>query len=226
MKIKENYLNIRKKIPEHVTIVAAAKTRTKEEIIQVIEAGLTDIGENYIQEAENLYRALGERAKQVKWHMIGHVQTNKINKALALFDVIQTVDSLKKANAINTRAGVLKKVIPVYIEVNIGNEITKTGVKPEYKLVEGLVIEMSKMEHLMVEGLMTMGPRTGDPEAIRPFFRKTKEIFDKIKALHISNVNMDTLSMGMSNSYAVAIEEGSTMVRLGTVIFGEREYPY
>ncbi len=225
MNITENYQRIRKEIPDNVTIVLASKTRTPEEIIKVMEAGATDIGENYIQEAEGMYNCLGEKTRKVRWHMIGALQRNKINKALPIFDVIQTVDSLKTAVAINRRvqrAG--KKIIPVYIEINIGSEITKDGLKPDYEIIESLVREISKLEHLSLEGLMTMGPRFGNPEDSRPYFRKTKDIFERIRALNLPNVNMKTLSMGMTNSYKVAIEEGSNMVRLGTIVFGKRKY--
>ncbi len=225
MGITENYQRIRRKIPDNVTIVLASKTRTPEEIIEVIEAGATDIGENYIQEAERMYNCLGEKAKKVRWHMIGALQKNKINKALAIFDVIQTIDSLKTAVATDRRverAG--KKIVPVYMEVNIGAEITKDGLKPDYKIIESLVREISKLEHLSLEGLMTMGPGFENPEDSRPYFRKTKDIFKRIKALNLPNVNMRTLSMGMTNSYKVAIEEGSNMVRLGTIVFGKRKY--
>ena len=225
MSITENYQRIRKEIPDDVTIVLASKTRTPEEIIEVIETGATDIGDNYVQEAEGMYNCLGEKTRKVRWHMIGALQKNKINKALPIFDVIQTVDSLKTAVAIDKRverAG--KKIIPVYIEINIGSEITKDGLKPDYEIIENLVREISKLEHLSLEGLMTMGPRFGNPEDSRPYFRKTKDIFERIRALNLPNVNMKTLSMGMTNSYKVAIEEGSNMVRLGTIVFGERKY--
>ncbi|KKM64796.1 hypothetical protein LCGC14_1497780, partial [marine sediment metagenome] len=203
----------------------ACKTRTPEEIVKVIEAGATDIGENYIQEAERMYNCLGEKAKEVRWHMIGALQKNKINKALQIFDVIQTVDSLRTAVAIDRRvekAG--KKIIPLYLEINIGSEITKDGLKPNYEIIKTLVREISKLEHLGLEGLMTMGPAFGDPEDSRPYFRKTKDIFERIRALNLPNVNMKALSMGMTNSYKVAIEEGSNMVRLGTIVFGKRKY--
>ncbi len=224
MSIKENYEKIRNEIPDHITIVAAAKARTAEEIEKAIDSGVTDIGENYVREAEKIFQDLGEKAKLVKWHMIGYLQTNKINKALPIFDVIQTVESAEKARAINKRAAHINKEIPVYIEVNIGSELSKSGIKPEYKLIEKVIREISKIEYVRVEGIMTMGPFAGNPEDVRPYFRKTKEIFDKIKALNLNNVNMNTLSMGMSNSYKVAVEEGSTMIRLGTIIFGERNY--
>ena len=224
MSIAENYQKVRKEIPENVSIVLAAKTRTKDEILQAINAGATDIGENYVQEAFQIYNMLGESAQKIRWHMIGTLQKNKINKALSIFDVIQTVDSINKAQAIDKRVKTAgKKGIPVYIEINIGSEITKAGVKPEYALVENLAREISKLNHIYVEGLMTMGPRVGNPEKIRPYFKKTKDIFDKLKSLSLPNVNMKTLSMGMSNSYKIAIEEGSNMVRLGTIIFGMRK---
>jgi pyridoxal phosphate enzyme (YggS family) len=225
MSIAENYRKIREGIPESVSIVLAAKTRTKEEVLQAIEAGATDIGENYVQEAQRIREALGPSVKRVKWHMIGRLQENKINKALLIFDVIQSVDSYKKAEDIDKRVEAAgKSRIPVLIEVNIGSEMTKTGVKPDYASVEKLVREMSGLEHITVEGLMTMGPRFGNPENSRPYFRKAKEVSDKIEALDLPGVSMQTLSMGMSNSYKVAIEEGSNMVRIGTAVFGKRNY--
>jgi PLP dependent protein len=224
MRISENYQRMREEIADYVTIVLASKTRTSEEIIEVIDAGATDIGQNYVQEAEQMYRLLGKKARAVRWHMIGHLQKNKINKALSVFDVIQTIDSLEKAVAVDRRVQKSgEEAIPVYIEINIGSEMTKEGIKPEYKVVENLAQEISKLEHLRLEGLMTMGPRFGNPENSRPYFRKSKEIFQKIKYLDLPNVDMKTLSMGMSNSYKVAVEEGSNMVRLGTTIFGERK---
>ena len=226
MSITENYQAIIKKIPKDITIVLAAKTRTAEEVAEAIDAGATDIGENYVQEAKKVYQQLGKKAKKVRWHLIGPLQKNKINVALPIFDVIQTVGDYSIAENMNKRvekAG--KKIFPIYIEVNIGSEITKYGVKPEYKSILDLVKKISdNLKHLKVEGLMTMGPRFGNPEESRKYFRKTKDIFKRIKALNLSNVDMKTLSMGMSNSYEVAIEEGSNMIRVGSAVFGEREY--
>ena len=224
MSIAENYQKIREEIPADVTIVLAAKTRSPEEVVEVIEAGATDIGENYVQEAEKMYEALGEKAKHVRWHMIGSLQTNKINKALKMFDVFQTVDSLEKAQAVDRRAARIEKILPVYLEVNIGGEGSKSGMPPEYEHIEQLVREVSTLEHIKIEGLMTMGPISYDPEESRPYFRETKKIFDEIQSLQIPNVDMQILSMGMSSSYKVAIEEGANMVRLGTIIFGARHY--
>ena len=209
----ESYKKIRSEIPAHVTIVLACKGRTPREVEEAIVAGATDLGENYVQEAERTVAALGERATQVRWHMIGDLQTNKINKALRLFDVIQTVDSLKKARAVDVRAARIDEVIPVYIEVNIGSEFTKAGVAPDYHLIEQLVREMSELEHIRVKGLMTMGPLRGDPEDSRPDFAKAKKIFDRIRELHLPRVEMETLSMGMTNSHRIAIQEGATMIR-------------
>ncbi|MDO9465565.1 MAG: YggS family pyridoxal phosphate-dependent enzyme [bacterium] len=222
MHIAENYQIIREEIPDNVTIVLAGKTRTREEIEEVIDAGATDIGENYVQEAEKMYDSLGEKAKKIRWHMIGYLQKNKINKALRIFDVIQTVDSLEKAVAIDKRAQGIGKTVSVYLEINIGSEVTKAGVKPEYEVIKNLVREIAKLEHLSLEGLMTMCPRLGDPEDSRPYFRKIKDVFERVKMISLPRVKMETLSMGMSNSYKIAIEEGSNMIRLGTVVFGER----
>ena len=226
MSIHENYKKIRQEVPEQVTIVLAAKEKSKDEIEEIIDAGATDIGENYVQEAKEMYTSLGEKAKKVRWHMIGHLQKNKINKALEVFDVIQTVDSIKHAREIDKRAFSKGKQISVFIEVNIGNEVSKTGIKPEYELVENLAGEISLLKNLKLEGLMTMGPRFGDPEGNRPFFKKIKQIFDKLKTLDLPDTEIKYLSMGMSNSYKVSIEEGSNMIRPGTIIFGERECDY
>ena len=222
--IRENYLRLRSEIPDYVKIVLAAKMRTKEEIEEVISAGGEIIGENYVQEAEKMYQELGGKARQLEWYLIGALQKNKINKALRIFDCIQTVDSVELAEAINKRAEKLDKKISVFIEINIGSEMTKAGVKPEYEVVETLAKNISQMNYLKLEGLMTMGPRVGNPEGLRPYFRKTKEIFERLKSENVSNVELRYLSMGMSNSYRVAIEEGANMVRLGTIIFGERAY--
>jgi len=229
MSISTNYVKIRQEIPKDVTIVLSVKTRTVKQIEEAIGAGVTDIGQNYVQEAGQMYSALQKEAAKVKWHMIGHLQANKINKALRIFDVVQTVDSLEKAAAIDKRVeGAKKKIIPVYIEVNIGSEFSKAGIKPaehepfdEY--MEKLAEDISALSHLRLTGLMTMGPRFGNPEDVRPYFRRTREIFERIKGLDLPNVDMKFLSMGMTNSYKVAIEEGSNMVRIGTAVFGERE---
>ncbi len=228
MSISANYARIARQTPDGVTIVVSCKTRTAEEIEEVIDAGATDIGENYVQEAGQIYSALRKKAAKARWHMIGHLQTNKINKALRIFDIIQTVDSLEKAAAIDKRVErARKQKKPVFIEINIGSEDSKAGIKPQdhepfEAYIEKLITDMSEFEHLSIKGLMTMGPRFGNPENSRPFFARMRRIFEKIKALDLANVDMKYLSMGMTNSYKVAIEEGSNMVRIGTAIFGKR----
>jgi len=228
MSLAANYIRLREKIPDHVTIVLAGKTRSVEEIVEVIDAGATDLGENYVQEAEQMYTLLAENATRVRWHMIGHLQTNKINKAIGIFDTVQTVDSMTKAIALDRRVGrACKKPLPVFIEINIGSEFTKAGIRPDEHepfepYMERLVHEMSELSHIRIEGLMTMGPRFGYPERSRPYFRRTKNLFEQLAALDLPNVQMHYLSMGMTNSYKVAIEEGSNMIRVGAALFGTR----
>jgi len=219
MSIRDNVLSLLKEIPENVTVVAAAKTRTPQEILEAIDAGIKVIGENYVQEAEKAFSEVGRRAK---WHFIGHLQKNKVKKAVQIFDLIETVDSVDLAIEIDKRCAMIDKVMPVLCEVNIAKEKTKSGVYPEE--VEQLIKNISNLTHIKVMGLMTMGPRFGDPENARVYFRKTKQIFENIKKMNIPNVEMKYLSMGMSNSYRVALEEGANIVRIGTRIFGERNY--
>lgn len=217
MTIAERYRRLRDDVPDHVTVVAAAKTRSVAEIAELIDAGVRDIGENYVQEAERARAELGAAAGSVRWHLIGHLQTNKINKALPLFDMVQTVDSGKLARAIDRRTD---RMVPVLIEINSGREPQKSGVLPED--AERLVREVAELENVSVHGLMTMGPGVGDPEYARPYFRETRQLFEHLASLRIPNVRMTDLSMGMSNAYRVAVEEGSTMIRPGTILFGER----
>ena len=226
MEIATNYTQLREQIPDRVTIVLAAKKRSVDEVTQAVDAGATDIGENYVQEGVQMRARLGPKANSVRWHMIGHLQTNKINKAIDIFDYVQTVDSLRKADAINKR---IKRAgldpLPVLIEINIGGEDAKAGIKPgehePFELyMEQLVLKMAELTHIRVQGLMTMGPRFGDPERSRPYFRRTRKLFEKLSAINRPNIRMTYLSMGMSNSYKVAIEEGSNMVRIGSAVFG------
>ena len=217
--IKENVERILAELPEGVQLVAAAKTRTPEEIHQAVEAGLETIGENYVQEAEQAFRVIGNR---VQWHMIGHLQRNKVKKAVRIFDLIETVDSMRLAQEIDKSCREIGKIMPVLIEINSGEETQKAGVMPGD--VPALIKEMSALESISVVGLMTMGPFTGDPEDARSYFVKTKEIFEELKQMELPRVEMKHLSMGMSNSYRVALEEGANVVRIGTNIFGQREY--
>ncbi len=215
--IKENISQISSELPEGVRLVAAAKTRQPEEVLEAIDAGVKIIGENYVQEAERAHQAAGDRAE---WHLIGHLQKNKVKKAVAVFDMIETVDSAGLAREIDKRCGQISKVMPVLIEINSGREEQKSGVLPED--AEQLIREISTLPNIRVTGLMTMGPRFGNPEDSRPYFIETRKIFQKIKQLNIPGVEMKRLSMGMTNSYRIAIEEGANMVRLGSRIFGAR----
>lgn len=217
--IRENVKTIFRELPQGVRLEAAGKTRTPEEIMEVIEAGIEVIGENYVQEAEKAHQVIGSKAK---WHMIGHLQRNKVKKAVRIFDLVETVDSMRLAKEIDKFCRDIGKVMEVLIEINSGEEGQKSGVLPENAIP--LIEEMSALENIKIVGLMTMGPFAGNPEDSRPFFKKTREIFERLKEMDLPGVEMKVLSMGMSNSYRVAIEEGANLVRLGTKIFGERHY--
>jgi pyridoxal phosphate enzyme (YggS family) len=216
--IEQNARNLLDKLPPGVTIVAAAKTRSVDEVREAIAGGVRIIGHNYVQEAQIMIEQLGCEA--ATWTMIGHLQRNKVKTAVQLFDSIQTVDSLRLAETIDRECGKRGRIMPILIEVNAAREPQKSGVFPEG--VADLIREIARLESVQVRGLMTMGPLVSDPEGLRPIFRETKSLFDRIAAEEISGVSMDILSMGMSASYAVAIEEGATMIRLGTTIFGPR----
>jgi len=223
--MNENYLNTIKKnvtdtqhsLPSGVLLVAAAKTRLPDEVNAAIEAGIKAIGYNYVQEAERLHETI---ENTVQWHMIGHLQRNKVKKAVTLFDMIETIDSVNLAEEVNKHCALESKVMPVLIEINSGKESNKTGVLPEH--VERLILQINNLPNLKIQGLMTMGPRFGNPEDARPYFKVTKAVFNRIKETKIPNVEMRYLSMGMSNSYKIAIEEGANIVRIGTALFGEK----
>jgi len=215
--IGENVRHIMNELPEGVKLVAAAKSRQPEEILEAVEAGVTIIGENYVQETEKAYEVIGNRAE---WHFIGHLQKNKVKKAVGLFDMIETVDSVELAREIDKRCVQAGKIMPVLVEVNSGREPQKWGVLPED--TEQLVREISGYANIQVMGLMTMGPATGNPEDARPYFIETRTTFERIKQLNLPGIEMRYLSMGMTNSYRIAIEEGANVVRLGTILFGER----
>lgn len=216
--IEENVKRLLDEIPEGVTLVAAAKERNAEEISEAIEAGIKIIGENYLQDT---LRVINDIRAKAEWHFIGHLQTNKVKKAIDIFDMIESVDSLKLAREIEKCCEKRNKIMPVLIEVNSGEEEQKHGVSPSG--VRQLIEKISSFDCVRVMGLMTLGPRFGDPEESRPYFRKTKEISEQIKDLSLPNVDMKYLSMGMTNSYKVAIEEGANLIRVGTKIFGKRK---
>jgi hypothetical protein len=231
MSIAENIAQIRERIrnaahrverdPETVTLMAVSKTFPAEAIRNAYEASIRVFGENRVQEfaskAEDL-RGLTD----AHWHMIGHLQTNKAAKAAELFHAIDSVDSLKLAEKLNDAARSHAKKLSVLIEVNVGGEAAKSGVDPSSPELENILSSAARLESLEIRGLMTIPPYTEDPQAARPFFRKLRELRDEISARKLPAVNVTTLSMGMSHDFEVAIEEGSTCVRVGTAIFGAR----
>lgn len=227
MSIRENLEIIRKKIeyaarsaggdPGEIKLIAVTKTVSAEKIEEAIQAGITDLGENRIQEAIPKIEALREKYPDVKWHMIGHLQRNKVRQALGIFDIIQSVDSERLAKAIEDQA---KARVPILIEVKTSDEAAKYGV-PADATIEFLK-KIAGLKHLNIQGLMTMAPWFDDPEKARPYFKTLRELRDKIVELKIPNVEMKYLSMGMTDDFETAIQEGSNMVRIGRAIFGKR----
>ncbi|MEN3037633.1 MAG: YggS family pyridoxal phosphate-dependent enzyme [Candidatus Kryptonium sp.] len=225
--IAENIYKIRQKIrevcqkvgrdPNEITIVAVTKTVPVDKIKEAISAGINDIGENRVQEL------LEKRSyiENVRWHFVGHLQTNKVKYIVDFVHLIHSVDSLKLALEIEKRAKKINRIIDVLIEVNTSGEKTKHGVKPEETIELAKQISES-CEFIRIKGLMTVAAYLPDPEDVRPMFRLLKQISDEIKKLDIKNVEMKHLSMGMSNDYLIAVEEGATIVRIGTAIFGPR----
>jgi pyridoxal phosphate enzyme (YggS family) len=217
--ISEQARRVLAEIPAGIGVVAAAKTRTPEEIRAVLSAGITVIGENYVQEAAAAQAAVGRAAAQ--WHLIGHLQRNKAKDAVRLFDLIQTVDSERLGAALDAASRAAGRVTPILVEVNSARELQKSGALPED--VPDLIRVLDRLSSLRVVGLMTMGPLVADAEALRPSFRMTRRLFDELRQIPFERAAMEILSMGMSDSYRVAIEEGATMVRIGTDVFGPRQ---
>lgn len=218
MGIGENVKKILDELPENVLLVGATKTRTADEVLEAVEAGLQVIGENYAQELVDKQEVIGNR---VKYHFIGHLQRNKVKKIIDVVDMIETVDSERLTREINKRSKSIDKIMDVLVEINSGREEQKAGVFPEK--AEELIRNICELSNIRIKGFMTMGPMFGNPEKARPFFIETRKIFERVKSLSLPNVEMKYLSMGMSNSYKIAIEEGANMVRIGTRIFGERK---
>ncbi len=200
-----------------VRLVAVSKTVDPARILQAIDAGVESLGENYVQEAQKKIDMLGHR---VAWHFIGHLQANKAKAAARLFDFIHSVDSRKLAEELSRAAEQQKKILPVLLQVNLGREETKFGA--DEAEVSRLLEEVSALGGISVKGLMTMPPFFEDPEQSRPYFRALKKLSQEIDRRRIPGISMEELSMGMSNDFEVAIEEGATMVRVGTAIFGPR----
>ena len=201
-----------------IQLIAVSKTMPAEVVGKAIAAGVTDLGENYIQEARDKINRLATTS--VNWHFIGHLQSNKAKYAVRLFDLIHSVDSLKLARELDKYAKKNDKVQAVLIQVNVAKEESKSGVYVENTLK--LLTDIAQLDHISVKGLMTMPPYFNAPEKVRPFFVALRELRDQIRSAQIPNIAMDELSMGMTGDFEAAIEEGATMVRIGTAIFGER----
>jgi len=201
--------------PEEIKLVAVTKTATIEQIKEAINAGVKIIGENKVQEAKEKYKIL---SADIEWHLVGHLQTNKVKYAIEIFDLIHSVDSIKLAKEIDRRSLQFEMITNVLVEVNVSGEETKYGIKPEE--VKSFLKEISEFYGIKVRGLMTIAPIAEDQEEVRPYFRKLRELSEKIKNKNIKNVKMDYLSMGMTEDFEVAIEEGANMVRIGRGIFG------
>ena len=202
---------------EEITLVAVSKTQPVAAIDEVLRAGVAVLGENRVQEAEEKFGALTGSAS---WHLVGHLQRNKVKKALEMFELIQSVDSLRLAREIGKRAVAIGSTGRVLIQVNTSGSESQFGLPPDE--AADLVARASEVEGIRIEGLMTIGAFLPDPEAVRPCFARLRELSDRISGARIAGVSMDTVSMGMTSDFEVAIEEGATLVRVGTAIFGAR----
>jgi len=211
--IRGSVQKILSELPGYVELVAAAKSRSVEEILEAIDSGVRIIGENYVQEAEEKFSVIGPK---VRWHFIGHLQKNKVKKAVKIFDMIETVDSVEIAQEIDKACASINKTMPVLIEINSAKEKNKSGVLPLD--AEAIINNISGLPNIKLAGLMTMGPVLENPEDHRSYFKETKALFDKIRIKH----DIKYLSMGMSDSYHIAIQEGANLVRIGTALFGPK----
>ena len=231
MSIPENISAVRRRIAEaarragrraeEIALMAVSKTHPPERIREVYAAGLRLFGENRVQEFAGKAAALADLLG-VDWHMIGHLQTNKAGRAAELFGAVDSVDSVKLAEKLDAAARNLGKKLGVLIEINVGGEAAKSGLAPDSDELEALLKAAPRLEALEFRGLMTIPPFTDDPEDARPYFRAVRELRDAITARKLPAVGLGVLSMGMSHDFEAAIEEGSTCVRVGTAIFGER----
>jgi PLP dependent protein len=231
MTVSENIAEVRERIAQasrragrlsgEIALMGVTKTQGPERIRQAHAAGLRLFGENRVQEFAGKAGALFD-LDGAEWHMIGHLQTNKTGKAVELFNAVDSIDSVKLAEKLDAAARTLAKRLPVLIEVNVGSEAAKSGVALDSRELEELLLAAPRFEALEFRGLMTVPPFSDDPQDARPFFRRLRELRDGIAARKLPAVAMDVLSMGMSHDFEVAIEEGSTCVRVGTAIFGGR----
>ncbi|MCX8129969.1 MAG: YggS family pyridoxal phosphate-dependent enzyme [Clostridia bacterium] len=227
--IKHNIEDIRKRVEKaalksgrslsDIEIIAVSKTVEPERINKAIEAGLKNLGENRVQELCEKYDILSE---ECKWHLIGHLQTNKVKYIVDKVALIHSVDRIDLAREIDLRAKKAGKILDILVQINVAGEESKFGLSSEESLE--FIKNVSKFDNISVKGLMTIAPLVQNQEEVRPVFRELRKIFIDIKRENIDNINMDYLSMGMSNDFEVAIEEGSNMVRIGTAIFGRRQY--
>ena len=213
-----------KRNPQSITLMAVTKTVEPERIREAYAAGLRVFGENRVQEFEGKTEALSD-LKDSEWHLIGHLQSNKAKKAVESFHWVDSVDSLRLAGKLNEAAKQLGRTLPVLIEIKVSEEKSKAGIEMDSPELEDLLLGAAKLDHLNVRGLMTVPPYTEDPEGARLYFRTLRDLRDKISLRKVPNISMDVLSMGMSHDFEVAIEEGSTCVRVGSAIFGARPKP-
>lgn len=218
MGIKENIEYLKKNIPDDVKLLAVSKTKPLEYLEEAYQCGIRDFGENKVQELVEKYENFH---KDVRWHLIGHLQTNKVKYLVDKVFLIHSLDSVNLLNQIEKVFGKAGKIADTLIQINIGREESKTGIFEED--LENFLVEIEKCDHVSVKGIMVIIPQ-GDEESNRRYFRKTKQIFEGLKAREFKNITMQILSMGMTHDYETAIEEGSTLVRIGTGIFGERNY--
>jgi len=234
MAIAENIARVRERVaeaarsagrrPEEIALMAVSKTHPPEGIRDAHAAGLRLFGENRVQEFAAKAADVANLAG-AEWHMIGHLQTNKAGQAAGLFGAVDSVDSVKLAEKLDAAARSLGSRLSVLIEINVGGESAKSGVAPDSRALEELLLAVPRFEALEFRGLMTVPPFPEDPEGARPFFRQLRQLRDAIAARKLPAIGMDVLSMGMSHDFEVAIEEGSNCVRVGTAIFGERTKP-
>ena len=227
--LKENLANVEKNIEQafknagrsrdEVTLIAVSKTKPVEMLQEIYDENIRDFGENKVQE---LCSKMGQLPSDIRWHMIGHLQRNKVKYIVGKVELIHSVDTYRLAEEINIQAKKQNVIVPILVEVNIAHEESKFGISAEDAIL--LVEEISKLENIRIKGLMTIAPYVENPEDNRLYFRKIKQLSVDITNKNIDNVFMEILSMGMTGDYMVAIEEGATMVRVGTGIFGERNY--
>lgn len=225
--IQENIASVRQRIreaarragrpPEDIRLISVTKNATVRQIEQAIDCGVSDIGENRVGDALLKYSQLGEAAGRAKWHMIGHLQTNKVKKALEIFAAVHSLDSLKLAEELEKRAALSGRRVDCLIEVNTSGETSKYGIKPEEAL--SFAKKASKFTHININGLMTMAPFMDEAELSRPYFIRLRELKNTLQAENIQNTDIRELSMGMSQDFEVAVEEGATLVRIGAAIF-------